>query len=632
MPPWSGFLVPRPGAGLLADQLLYLAPWRQFLREELLTGSFPLWNPFILGGVPFAACVQAAPFHPLSWGLFWLSAVPYSLVAAFLKVFAAAFFTGLHARRLGASARGAAVAALVFGLGGFIVAWLGHPHSTVACLLPALFWTLGRLSDEPSAPRAAALGLAVGLVLLGGHPPTALHVLGAAGAYALFLFAGGGPGRARFAALAAAGAALGACLAAPALLPFLEYHPLSATAKSAASLARWGTSLSPWTALHLFMPLASGSPALGAEVLGGMFRLGPESNFVERAAWTGIVPLALAALALLKKRPGREAAFHAGLALFGLAAALGAPPLPWLWKIIPGVSAANPTRLIMLWTFGVAVLAALGSDLELNDLPLTARQKAHATAFVLAVTLGLFYWATVWNHLDELELTESFFATFVVALFVAECAAAGRVARRREGAVGLTALFLLIPALGVNTSAPASTFYPAHASIAALKDAAGEGRAFALGRALEPDLGMPFRVRDARGRDFATPRLYEELVTGRSGDFDFWSGGEGCRRTRPCSRSAPRPRRRSRSPACRATGSTSTATACTCSARPRPRRARCSSPSRSAGRRRRFWPPCARRASIRRRASISTACPRAARRRRGARGSSRTARTPCPSR
>ena len=35
---------------------------------------------------------------------------------------------------------------------------------------------------------------------------------------------------------------------------------------------------------------------------------------------------------------------------------------------------------------------------------------------------------------------------------------------------------------------------------------------------------MPFRLRDARGRDFTAPRRYEELVTGGASDFDFYSG------------------------------------------------------------------------------------------------------------
>lgn len=509
VPPWNGVLPPMPGTGLLSDQLLYFAPWRQFMREEFLAGNFPLWNPFLLAGAPFAACIQAAPFHPLNAGLLWLPAVPFSLLSAFLKLFCAGVFTGLHLRRLGATERGAILGAVVFALGGYMVAWLGHPHSTTACLLPALFWALGRLSDRPAPREAALLALFTGLALLGGHPPTMLHVLGAAAAYALFLSGG----RLRFLGWAALAAALGAALAAPALLPYLEYHALSSTAGASASLGRWGTSLSPWLPLHLLMPLASGSPALGAEVLAGLFGLGPESNFIERAAWTGLIPLGFAGLAVVRRRRDGEVLFHLGLALFGLSAALGA--LPWLWKALPGFSSANPTRLLLVWTFGVAVLAGLGE-----------KEKSLRWIHWPALAAVGLYWVKVWLHLDELKPSETAFAVSVIFLFLAESAAALWVLQRRHWAPWLAGLFCLIPALDVNPSASAATFFPATPGVLALKAAAGEGRAFALGRTLEPNLGMPFRIRDARGRDFTTPRRYEEIVSGGAGSFDFYSGAE----------------------------------------------------------------------------------------------------------
>ena len=113
MPPWNAILPPRLGVGLLSDQLLYFAPWREFMRQEFLTGRFPLWNPYLLAGVPFSACIQAAPFYPLNFGLLWLPAAPFSLIAAFLKIFCAGVFTGLHLRRLGASERGAILSDIV---------------------------------------------------------------------------------------------------------------------------------------------------------------------------------------------------------------------------------------------------------------------------------------------------------------------------------------------------------------------------------------------------------------------------------------------------------------------------------------------------------------------------------------
>jgi len=530
VPPWNAALPPRFGAGLLADQLLYFAPWREFMRDEFLQGRFPLWNPYILAGVPFAGGIQAAAFHPLSFGLLWLPAVPFSLAAAFLKLFAAGLFTGLHLTRLGASRRGAVLGAVVFALGGFMVAWLGHPHASTACMLPALFWALGLLWDRASLRNAALLALFTGLALLGGHPPTMLHVLGASAAYAIFLAARAPRSdRARFIGLSAAAALLGVCLAAPALLPYLEYRALSSSAGASGELARWGTRLSPWLLLHLLMPLASGSPARGAEILAGMFGLGPESNFIERAAWTGLIPLGFAALALVRRRREGEVLFHAGLALFGLLAALGAPPLPELWKFLPGYSEVNPTRLLLAWSFGIAVLAGLGADLDSADLTIPQRRALRWCLWLPCVLAGAAYWILVWRSLGELRQPEFVLAVSVMGLFVAECVAAGwsHPPRRRAWTPWLAGLFCLLPALDVNPSAPESTFYPEVPAISALKAAAGEGRVFALGHGLEPNLGMPGGLRDVRGRDFVAPRRYERLVSGKTGNFDFYSNAAG---------------------------------------------------------------------------------------------------------
>ena len=527
VPPWNAVLPPTAGNGLLSDQLLNFWPWRVFMRSELLQGRFPLWNPLIAGGVPFAGCVQAAPFFPTSLLLLALPPAAWSLAAAFLKLFAAGFFTSLHARRLGAGKTGAALSGVSFALCGFMVAWLGHPQTNAACLLPALFWSLGR-AGESRAPRAwVPVSVVVGLILLGGHPPTALHILTAGAAYILFLSSRAPSSDRRDGLTAAALAALGGfLLAAPALLPYFEYLSLSSTAASSAALARWASRLSPWTLLHLLMPLASGSPSRGAEVLGpAAFGLAPGSNFLERAGWVGLPALAFAALALTRRPREPEVRFHACLALFGLAAALGLPPLPWLWRLLPAFSAANPTRLLLLFCFGTATLAGLGCGAEPERAP--RRWTAWLAAFFGAVLfLDFAAVALVWSGLTA---PERGFALGQGAAFIAEAAVALWLVSRpgaRRWAPLAAALFLLRAAIGVNPSAPAALLYPRTPAIDALAAEQGEGRVFGLGAALAPDAGMALGLRDARGRDFTTLKRYEELVTGASGDFDFFSNAQ----------------------------------------------------------------------------------------------------------
>lgn len=531
VPPWSAHLPRGHGDALLADQLFAFWPWREFLRQELSAGRFPLWNPFLLGGVPFLGCVQAAPLFPLTLLLGLLPAVPASLAAGFLKIALAGTFMRLHARELGATEEGAALSGVVYALGGFMVAWLGHPQTNAACVLPALFWLTGRLAARPEPTRAGALALGWAALLLSGHPPTILHAALGVAAWSLFLSR-----TPRVLLLAAAAAAAGAALSAPALLPWLEYLRESSTTAASGALARWHFRLSPWELLHLVMPLASGSPARGFEVLQAAWGLTPLDNFIERAAWTGVVPLAFAARALTRK-PSGAARFHAGLAVFGLASALGGTAL--LWKHLPGFSSVNPMRLVLFWTFGVAALAGLGLDGAKAGARGAAVPWALAGAAALAFLFGV---ARIWAGLEAAEL--SFAMRLLLLLGLEASCAWGLLARaeHRPWAVLAAAAFALVPALGVNPSAPASSFYPQTPEAAALKDSVGSSRALPPSGSFVPDTLMPARVRDARGEDFTVPRRYEEAVTGSAGDFGFWTSADAPPNVRRLVAVAPAPR------------------------------------------------------------------------------------------
>jgi len=521
--PWNRLLPTFPGGALHGDPLLEFWPWRLFLRSELLSGRLPLWNPLIEAGVPFAGCVQAALFFPTELGLAWLPPAAWSLAAAFLKMLCAGFFTALHARRLGADRTGAALSGVAFALCGWLIAWLGHPQSNVACVLPALFWTLGRAFERGSPRAFAGVALAVGFVLLGGHPPTALHALAAGAAYAVFLASRRPAARRRpLLAAAALAAAAGFALAAPALLPFLEYRALSSSAASSAALARWSTHLTWSLPLHLVLPLAAGSATRGHPVLDNAFGIDFASNFLERAGWLGLPALMFAALALRRRWAEPEVRFHAALAAFGLAAALGLWPLPWLWRLLPGFSSANPARLLLLLCFGGATLAGLGA----SSAPRATDRRDAAVLLALAlaaVASAAFVDSVVWDWLPA-PARGFVVGQGVAGLVEAVCAAALVAAPRlRRWAPAVAGLFLLRLAAGVNPTAPSALLYPATPSLSRLAEAAGSGRALALGGAVPPDVGMALGLRDVRGQDFATLARYERVVRGTAGDFAFYS-------------------------------------------------------------------------------------------------------------
>ena len=56
------------------DNISFWAPSTAFWTDQVRQDSAPLWNPYILGGVPFAADINHGLFYPPNWIALKLSA------------------------------------------------------------------------------------------------------------------------------------------------------------------------------------------------------------------------------------------------------------------------------------------------------------------------------------------------------------------------------------------------------------------------------------------------------------------------------------------------------------------------------------------------------------------------------
>ncbi|MCS6863205.1 MAG: hypothetical protein NZT92_23100, partial [Abditibacteriales bacterium] len=93
---------------------------------------------------------------------------------------------------------------------------------------------------------------------------------------------------------------------------------------------------------------------------GGM--VGTPLNFIEMTGYVGVLPLALALLAICFCRH-RHVYFFAGLALFSLLIAMGTPLYALFFYLVPGFNQlAAPARILYLLDFCLAVLAAFGAE------------------------------------------------------------------------------------------------------------------------------------------------------------------------------------------------------------------------------------------------------------------------------
>ncbi|HEY2740024.1 MAG TPA: YfhO family protein, partial [Thermoanaerobaculia bacterium] len=217
------------GNWLQGDLIHQITPWLLEVRRAVFDGRWPLWNARSGAGMPLLSDPQSQAFQPLVVAAYLLPIRQAVAVTSALRVFVALAFMFLFLRRLRLGAAAATCGALAYGLGGFVLLWLGWPIGNGAALLPALLYAVTRLDEEGRRRDSVLLCAVTAAVLLAGHPETQLYELVCAGSFLLARSIARPAWRDRRAILLRSGWAMGlAALAmAPVLLPIAEYLPTS---------------------------------------------------------------------------------------------------------------------------------------------------------------------------------------------------------------------------------------------------------------------------------------------------------------------------------------------------------------------------------------------------------------------
>lgn len=394
------------------DFLRQFYPYRAFVAGALAAARLPLWNPHQYAGTPALADPQMAVLYP--WRLLQ---APLALGGRTLPVWSVtleaiahlalgAWFAGGLARSLGAGAAGAALAAVVFGFGGYLT---GYPLQQLAVLdsavwIPASLWGLSAaVHARTRRSRRAAVagaGAATALALLAGHPQTAAYCIVAGGALLALWAVRGAPGSAS------------ALVSGSAPAPALELAP-GATAPGAgvaghrAAIARIAA---VWAVLAAGLSAAQWLPTAGlarhaareisrAEVLAGL-PVGDVAQLVAPYAlscwsplYVGAVPLALALWGTWREPRARP---WLGLAAAGWLAALGGngPLMPAVFALAPWLGVfRHQERAAVLVSLGLAVAAGLALERARRS-PSSASAAARASAgLALAALLAATWFA-----------------------------------------------------------------------------------------------------------------------------------------------------------------------------------------------------------------------------------------------
>lgn len=406
--PWHEVESFKPWDVLQADGVLQFAIWRDLVFSSWAQGVLPAWNPYSLAGTPLLANSQSGALYPphILVGVLRLDLWLALGLLAWFHLAVAGIGTARLSRAFGARPLGGFVAGASFALSPFLLGWLplASVPSTVAWIPLAMAVAVELVKGERLAPRLALLAIAVAMMLMAGHLQFAAYGFLATGLVALgTLFTAktdSAGAKARGLGWAVGALALGAMLAAPQLLPVLDYgkysHRRGAPTEEGYQAFAGSAIPARDVAARLAMPMSQGNPTVEVEADAGLSTYWPAvsrpgANYAETAASVGPVVVFLLGVAFASRRAMRQAGPLLLVGLVALLLAVGTPLNRLLYFGVPGWSSTgSPGRVIVLFVLALCAIAGLAFSEDHSDDATPKRRLGWGLgALLIATVVGI---------------------------------------------------------------------------------------------------------------------------------------------------------------------------------------------------------------------------------------------------
>jgi hypothetical protein len=364
LPMWAGKFL----GTVVSDQYTAGYGYRHWAAEQVrATGKFPLWNPEIFGGLPFAGALHGDQFYPTA-GLRLLLPTDVAMNLGFAVHYVlAGLFAYLFFRKVGMGWAGGILGGLAYQLTGVVASYVNPGHDGklfVTALFPLALLGLWMGMRERRYEGFALLALAVGLGFLSPQLQMLYYMLVACGIFALYLAFGEPSGEAvqpRIVLLAAALGAviLGAAIGAIQFSPFFAYLPYSPRAEGIGSWARATSYAIPWDHVpEFFFQRFVGEITTSGRTYWGSNSLKLHSEYL------GLPVVALAVFGIAGSGYRRLKWWLGGIAILFLLVALGGDtPFYRLWYLMPFMGSVRaPGMALYIPAFVLALFAGFGLE------------------------------------------------------------------------------------------------------------------------------------------------------------------------------------------------------------------------------------------------------------------------------
>lgn len=346
----------------IRDLSRYYYPTKRIVREVILSGELPVWNPYYSAGQPMAANPEYEVFYPPQWLIllpdYDLGYRLHIIVHFWIAVIGAwALFRGLRLARPAAAA-----GTLGFALGGFFVSTVNLlPIMFCAAWIPAILHFGRRFLVLRQRRDFAFVALLLGVQMLVGEPTTLLQTWALLGFYALWRsLRKGWRIRAPLVAMAlvlAMGVG-GALVGSAQMIPAADHAADSIRARGFEFTLVEAWSMTPWRPIELLVPNVFGHIWLDGTLFWGSALYERTGSPFYFTIYFGLVLISAAIAHLLLRKPGwlMSIMLVAGSVLLALGS--HTPLLRWLYDSGVFASIRYPekfslTALLVLLFVGV---------------------------------------------------------------------------------------------------------------------------------------------------------------------------------------------------------------------------------------------------------------------------------------